>query len=384
MKLLINNVISRYYGISESDVFQQLQGLTPGEELEVVINSPGGDVYTGVAIFNHLREVAKTHKVTVRINGLAASMASYISIAARTVDINSKLIVSENSVFLIHNPWNVTIGDHREMAKMAEFLEKLAAMLGSTYSYISKKTETETRFLMDAETYYVGEEIIENGFGNTLEKINQTENDDNNAFSSDKNALIINAKLRMEKMQKEIQRNNENVIANTDQAVALLNSISLPSGMAPGNVGAMNNPVLDPSQVSSAGIHLNSSQGEKSMTIEEFRKQNPELYAAIFAEGKDAGVKDERSRVGAHLKLGEDCGNVKVAVKFITEGKSVMENDVQAEYLSARMNSQALNNALSDNVPPLNPASGEGADAAALEAAWNNGLAGRDTKGKAI
>jgi ATP-dependent protease ClpP protease subunit len=377
MKLLINDVIWKW-GISDTVIYEQLQGLTPGEELEIEINSPGGEVYTGIAIFNHIREAAKSHKVTVRIIGLAASMASYIAIAARTVDKNSKVIVMENSVFLIHNPWNFGIGDYREMKKNAEFLEKLAIMTGSTYAFVSGKTEKETRSLMDEETYYFGNEIIENGFGNELEQINKTE--DNNAYETDKNSLMISSKLRVIKMQDDL-RKSENVICNSEQAVALLNSIVLPSGMAPGNMSAVN-PALAPS---GAGIHLeNSNTGGTNMNEEEFRNKYPELYATVFAKGKDAGVKDERSRVSAHLKLGEDAGNLKVAVQFIKDGKSVMTDEVQAGYLSARMNGQALNNSLSDNVPPINPASGEGADAAALEAAWNNGLAGRDTKGKAV
>jgi hypothetical protein len=73
---------------------------------------------------------------------------------------------------------------------------------------------------------------------------------------------------------------------------------------------------------------------------------------------------------------------MKISAQFIREGKSVMEDKVQAEYLSARMNKSALNAREQDNPPPLNPPSGGGADDdAALEAAWNNGMAGKDTQG---
>jgi ATP-dependent protease ClpP protease subunit len=87
-------------------------------------------------------------------------MASYIAIAARTIDRDSKIIVSENSIFLIHNPWNIIMGDYRDLQKAADYLERLAAMSGSTYSYVSGKTEKQTRALMDAETYFIGNEII--------------------------------------------------------------------------------------------------------------------------------------------------------------------------------------------------------------------------------
>jgi hypothetical protein len=118
------------------------------------------------------------------------------------------------------------------------------------------------------------------------------------------------------------------------------------------------------------------------MNKDELKAKYPELYAAIYGEGKEAGAKEERERVEAHLKLGEDSGSMKVAAQFIREGKSVMEDKVQAEYLSARMNNGALKAREQDNPPPLNPPAGGGADDdAAIEAAWNHGIAGKDTQG---
>ena len=90
LKIAIDREISRWYGINDKDIAYQLNQAQPGEEIEIVINSPGGDVYTGVAIFNLIREAAKTHCVIVKIVGIAASMASYIMLAPRTVNKNLK------------------------------------------------------------------------------------------------------------------------------------------------------------------------------------------------------------------------------------------------------------------------------------------------------
>jgi hypothetical protein len=119
------------------------------------------------------------------------------------------------------------------------------------------------------------------------------------------------------------------------------------------------------------------------MNKEELKAKYPELYAAIFAEGKEAGEKSERERVEAHLKLGEDSGNMKIAAQFIREGETIMSNKVQAEYLSARMNSGAINARNEDNPPPINGAgsSGGAADDAAMEAAWEKGISGKDLQG---
>jgi len=173
LKIAIDKEISQWYGITSRDIDTQLSYAQPGEDITITINSPGGDVYTGVAIFNSIREAAKSHSVVMKIVGIAASMASYIMLAARTVNKNLKVIVYENSIVFIHNPWTIMWGNYKELAKEAVYLEKLAVMMGSTYSHISGKTDKETRDIMDNETYYIGNEIIENGYANELEKINK-------------------------------------------------------------------------------------------------------------------------------------------------------------------------------------------------------------------
>jgi len=379
IRVLINKAIGKYWGICEADISDQLKVAAPGEEIEILINSPGGEVYEGIAIFNLIREYAKSHSIINRVTGLAASMASYIMIAPRTVNKNAKIVIYENSITLLHNPWNIIMGDYREMQKAADYLERLAAMSGSTYAHVSGKSIKEMRDIMDAETYYVGNEIIENGFANEFEQINKDEND-NNGYEYDKNNLMINAKLWIDRTQKEM-RENVDVKADLEKAVALIDRTFL-SPEAPG--GLIKSFESAPSSPARGGIHsanLNPGNEGVIMDKEELKKKYPDLYAAIYGEGKEAGVKEERERVEAHLKLGQDCGNMKIAAQFISEGKMVMDNKVQGEYLSARMNNQALNNRLEDNIPPVNPANNESADDAALEAAWNKGVSGKDLKG---
>jgi ATP-dependent protease ClpP protease subunit len=380
IKVSINKEISRYFGISETEISEQLKAAATGEEIEILINSPGGEVYEGLAIFNLIREYTKTHTVIVRINGLAASVASYIAVAARTVNKNSKIIVSENSIFLIHNPWNIVSGDYRKLRKTAEYLEKLAAMSGSTYAYVSEKDEKEIRAMMDAETYLVGKEIIENGFANEFEEINFTEN---KPLELDKNTLIINAKLKIEKTLEKMKEISE---ADLEKAAALLTENFLPPVVPGGVIKSIDQPV----PVSAGdGDHFSFPDGNRGkaeteggeMTKEELKTKYPELYAAIFAEGKETGVKEERERAEAHLKIGEESNCLKISAQFIREGKALMDNKVQAEYLSAQMKNAALLARNQDNPGPLNPAGGEPADDAAMEAAWSLGQQGKDLQG---
>jgi len=380
----INKEISGWWGITEKDISEQLKAAQTGEEIEILINSPGGECYEGIAIFNLIREYAKSHNITVKITGLAASMASYIALAPRTVNKEAKIIVYENSIFLIHNPWSIMWGDYRELAKEADILERLAAMFGSTYTYISGKTEKETRALMDAETYFFGNEIIENGYANELEQINK---DDSQDGDIDKNTLTINAKLRVEKAIENLRVNAKNIKQDFNRAAALINTVYNPNPISEAPNSDLGRGSL-PNAASNSpggGVHLNSNSCKGAvMDKEELKKKHPELYAEIYNEGMEAGKKEERERVEAHLKLGEENDAMKIAAKFIREGNQLVENKVQAEYLSAMKNAAMLNARNGDNPPPVNPANGQDADDAAIMAAWNNGLSGKDTKGEKV
>jgi ClpP class serine protease len=87
---------------------------------------------------------------------------------------------------------------------------------------------------------------------------------------------------------------------------------------------------------------LLQSTGKRKMTLEVLKAEHPELYAAIFAEGKEAGIVAERKRVQAHLKLATATGATAVAHAAIASGASVMDEEVHAEYLAAGMNRAAV------------------------------------------
>jgi ATP-dependent protease ClpP protease subunit len=179
-------------GVTAKTVKQQLEGLLDGEEIHVDINSAGGSAYEGVVIFNLLRDHAKTHPVTVRINCIALSMASYIALAARTVNKNAVVTVSDNSIVMIHNPWMYTWGDYRDLKKDSEYLEKLAAMYGSVHAAVSGQSEQAIRKAMDETSYYVGKEIVDAGFANTFDAIVEQENGEQTTAAA-RDHKIINA-----------------------------------------------------------------------------------------------------------------------------------------------------------------------------------------------
>lgn len=125
-------------------------------DLTVTINSPGGDVYSGIYIYNEL----KNHEgnVTVRINGLAASIASVIAMAGDTV------IMEQGSLMMIHQPHVMSAGNADEMRETAEYLDKVGDSLIDIY--VSKTGLDRERIvaMMKAETWLDGTEAVELGF----------------------------------------------------------------------------------------------------------------------------------------------------------------------------------------------------------------------------
>lgn len=133
------------------------------DTLNVHINSPGGSVYDGVAIFNMLRQ----HKasVTVHIDGLAASIASVIAMSG------DKVVMPSNSMMMIHNAMSVSVGNANDMRKMADDLEKINESVIN--SYIAKNPELDRDYLkalMDDETWLTASEAYELGLVDVIDE----------------------------------------------------------------------------------------------------------------------------------------------------------------------------------------------------------------------
>lgn len=150
-------------GVTTRRVSQQLAALA-GAPPEVHINSPGGDMFEGLAIYNLLREYASQHgvAVTVKILGQAASAASVIAMAGDRVEIGAASFV------MIHNCWVVAMGNRHDMARVAEQLAPFDAAMADVYAQRSGQTATDCAAWMDAETYMNGRVAIERGFADAL------------------------------------------------------------------------------------------------------------------------------------------------------------------------------------------------------------------------
>ena len=132
-----------------------------GEDLEIRINSPGGDVFEGFTIYNALKNYKGN--ITTYIDGLAASMASIICLAG------SKVIIAENAMIMIHNPSMSSYGESKDLRKNAELLDKIKAVMLDGYL---KKTNIDRNALiglLDAETWFNSKEALDNGFVDSID-----------------------------------------------------------------------------------------------------------------------------------------------------------------------------------------------------------------------
>ena len=141
---------------------KQLEALGDVNEINVYINSHGGEVAEGLAIYNALRR----HKAKVRTfcDGFACSIASVIFMAG------DERIMNEASLLMIHNAWTWASGNAAELRKQAEDLDKITQASVEAYKAHSSLKEEEIKALMDAETWILPSEALEYGFATSVEK----------------------------------------------------------------------------------------------------------------------------------------------------------------------------------------------------------------------
>jgi ATP-dependent Clp endopeptidase proteolytic subunit ClpP len=147
---------SWFGGLSAKRFAEELKGAGKISEITVHLNSAGGDVFDGVAIYNQLKKHPAT--VSVEIDGLAASIASLIAMSGDTV------YMAENALMMIHDPWGGISGTASEMRDFAEKLDKVKSVLVDTYVARSGQDADDISALMTAETWFTASEAADLGF----------------------------------------------------------------------------------------------------------------------------------------------------------------------------------------------------------------------------
>jgi ATP-dependent Clp protease protease subunit len=140
-------------GITSASVTAALKG-ADYDRILVRINSPGGDAFEGISIYNILAGQGKP--VDVIVDGLAASAASVIAMAGATRTMN------KGAMLMAHNAWSMVAGEAKDLRKMADTLEKLSGSIADIYAAVTGRDDVQA--LMDAETWMTATEAVSMGF----------------------------------------------------------------------------------------------------------------------------------------------------------------------------------------------------------------------------
>lgn len=232
------------------DVEDQLEKAN-GEDIEIEINSGGGDVYSGSEIYTIIK--AYSGKTIGKIMGLAASAASVIAMAC------NKLIISPTAQIMIHNVSSYASGDYRELQHEADVLKNYNTSIANAYILKTGMTKDELLELMDQESWFTAQQALEKKF------VDEIMFDD----------------------------------ANAPKLVASVKSVQL----IPLNViNKMRNELKG--KINTKTIENPKNEEDNIMNLEELKEKHPDLYNQVKKEGHDEGVKAENARIKAIEDLG--------------------------------------------------------------------------------
>lgn len=266
-------------GVSSKDIAEQLAAHPDAKRITSRINSFGGDLFAGLAIYNLLQN--HPAEVTSIVEGMAGSAASIVAMAGRTV-------MSRGAMLFVHNPIAGVHGNAEDMRQMADILDKAQSSLLAVYKKKTGRTTAQLKTMLNAETWMTAEEAKSNGFAD--------------AIASDKP-----------------------VKAKADGEMVILNSMSVPRTKVPQqilNLIPLESPVETPEPVAAQPVIIaqpvaaESPLGVVVRPTPVTRESIPaEIVASLLTEGHAAGVTAERARLRSIDELGA-TGDLVMAAKY--------------------------------------------------------------------
>ncbi len=350
-EILIDKEIGGWFGITANEVRKQFDEVEEGEDIKLVVDCPGGDCFEGISIYNFIRDYARNHtnKITSYVQGMAASAASWIVCAANSVNSDNKIIVEDNSIFMIHNCWGVAIGDHREMQKSADFTKRIDNLVIKMLSNRSKKDEKKIEKLMADETWYFGNEILENGFcDEVIAAVRDAETDPLAEMDNKLNEAKVAFNSCQKKLKDEVEKNPKAYKDCFEKSYSAFNQIV---GSSPTMT------VCEKSDFSDSNKTSEKSESKEmfAMNKQELLAQNKALYDEVYNEGSAAAVEKERQRVSDLLAKFDKAGNANAALDFIKNGASVTDNEVIDALVETAVKSKAVEDRMNDEPPAFIP-----------------------------
>ena len=283
-----------------------------GQHIHLRINSPGGSVVEGTAIYNSLRR----HKggLTVHIDALAASMASVIAMAGAPV------YIADNALLMIHNPWTISAGDSEQLRKEADLLDKLKSTLVNAYTRKTGMEQDQIAEMMNAETWLDAVEAVALGFADAIEE----------GVAAAATATPESLRARFDTFAKGMTAEEPKAPAEAE-VIATVVSESAPEEITPEVVEAS-----DPVAEYLAAVEAAEPQAKASAADSILAKYN-ELSAKLDSAIAEASAyKAKFDRVSEDLtRLERSLGVAPARVVPIIENSAPEASDPVAEYLAA-------------------------------------------------
>lgn len=188
--------------ISLNNLSKQLDEMGDVSQINVYINSYGGEVAEGLAIYNALKR--HKAKVITYCDGFACSIASVIFMAG------DERVMNESSLLMIHNAWTLAEGNASELRKQADDLEKITQASVEAYKAHSSLSEEDIKALMDAESWILPSEAIEYGFATKIQKTENSKASQNSMFKLFEMVKKNRADIKLEDNKKTLDDDKQN------------------------------------------------------------------------------------------------------------------------------------------------------------------------------
>lgn len=247
-----------------AEQLQQIKAST----LTVRINSGGGDLFAGLAMYSALKQFKG--KVVTYIDGLAASAASIIAMAGNEV------IMPKNAILMIHNASTVSYGDHNQFRKLADDMETSTNAMVETYMAKTGMSSEVIKAMMDAETYLSANDALAQGFIDSID----------------------------EDIQLSASINNGEIVINGINTALPANKVAKISELL----------AIKPVKANKTQNNHINKEPVMSLTLEAFKQNHPDICEQIKAQAYQDGVQVERERIKSIEEL-EMQGHRDICVK---------------------------------------------------------------------
>lgn len=297
--------------VTSKEFVEELKANEDAATINVRINSPGGDVFAGQAIYSALKRCKS--QIVVYVDGLAASIASLIAMAG------DKVIMPKNSMMMIHKPWTCMAGNANDMREQADTLDKVEESLVVAYVDKTGKTEDEIKALLSDETWLTATEALEMGFADEIEETEVKALIKDNCLEINGQKFNIKDYKKFNASWYKTEDKGAKVVEDQANKVPVVENKNSKVDNSKNTKGKINmnlkakclNLGLDYDALVSAGM---TDEAIKAMCD---KMENGDKAAN--------DIKAEKDRVSAIIKLGEQYNAKDQALKFVSENKSVDE-----------------------------------------------------------